>query len=81
MSGFRRVSAGRQGAYHHVARYWPLLGLTPVLILVVAQLAGAGGIQADACRTVSRASHLHIIGGVHVGARKSTHGLHRSRQV
>jgi hypothetical protein len=31
MSYFRRVSAGRSASsssYHHVARYWPLLGLT-----------------------------------------------------
>ena len=80
MSDFRRVPAGRQGAYHHVARYWPLLGLTGRFNFRRGPMTGAGDIQADACRTVSRTSHLHTIGGVH-GARKSTYGLRRSRQV
>jgi len=74
--------AGTRRGYHHVARYWPLLGLTARFnFRFVAQLGGARDIQADACRTVSRASRLRTVGGVHVGARKSTHGLRRPRQV
>ena len=41
MSEFRRLAKSpNRGAHHHVARYWPLLGLTARFNSVVAQLSG-----------------------------------------